>query len=74
MTYRGRATFLGVEFCARPRFFGRNLSMIQIMDVEFEADPRFLGVILRKTDNLKSVFEKILISKINLKSFPLKAY
>ena len=42
MTCRGRAAFLGFEFCTRPRVLGRNLSKTQIFGVPFAADPRFL--------------------------------
>ena len=38
MTYLGRATFLGVELCAGPRFLGRNLSKLQTFGVKFGAE------------------------------------
>ena len=60
MTYRGRAIFWEVNFCAGPRLLGSYLSKIQ----NFE-------VILRKFDTLKSLFGKILILGINFGEFLL---
>ena len=58
ITYLGCTTLLGANFCARPRFWGRNLCEIQILGVKFEADPTFLGPCLRKTNTLESIFGK----------------
>ena len=43
VTYRGRATFLGVEFCAGFKFLDQNLSAVQTFRVELLTDPSFWG-------------------------------